>query len=401
MQMSVNPEHRATYDEEGDILLPQERQEEGTKGTKGTGGTEEYEAPPPAPPLWEEVEEEAPQAAEVWRELRGKMGTIVGGVLSESGRQYQTSIGDVRRSLRKLPTEVRAALERTWAFLTQPVWVPGRRSVPKQYSRSTLFLLDTVRFGGTFAFLFTLLFVGLNYQSFWQIAKSRIEPLRGIELQQALRAEGEGVLSEKLRRIPMLSTAGRSEGDLLSLLPPVGPPIPTIIIPKLGLNVPIAIPPSDALLREDWQRLEEDIQRSLQDGVVHYPGTARPGQAGNFFITGHSSYFPWAPGKYKSVFARLPELTVGDEYWVFYGGEKFRYRIVGKREVRPTDVTVLDQPTGKRSATLMTCTPVGTTLRRLVLEAQELDPVTAQPLKVGEHSRRPAMPKVKVEMLPI
>jgi LPXTG-site transpeptidase (sortase) family protein len=97
----------------------------------------------------------------------------------------------------------------------------------------------------------------------------------------------------------------------------------------------------------------------------------------------------------------LHALNVGDEYWVFYGGDKHRYVIKEKKEVKPSDVSVLDQPVNKRLSTLMTCTPVGTTLRRLIIVAQEVDPLTAEPLEVGEHIADERLPKMQMEMLPI
>jgi len=118
--------------------------------------------------------------------------------------------------------------------------------------------------------------------------------------------------------------------------------------------------------------------------VVHYPGTANPGQAGNFFVTGHSSYYPWSPGHYKTVFARLGELSEGDEIWIYYNGDKHRYIIRTKKEVVPSDISVLNQPSDQRLTTLMTCTPVGTTLRRLIIVAEEVDPSTGEVLKVGQ-----------------
>ncbi len=429
--MSPNPNHRAEYDENGDIILPLVKNEiekldaepetrdvrHKTQDTRPREATMPKIKVPKIEPIWEEIIEEeikmeeatpiaeirtAPkQTSHVWRELRGKMYDVTSGVLSEGARQYGASWHDSRSMLRRIGDSGHTGMQRTWKFLTQPVWVPGRKNKPKQYSRGTLFVLDIVRFGGTFAFLFTALFVSLNYQSFWQIVIAKIDPLHDQNLSQELQAETSGTLADKLKRVPSLSVAGRYEGDLLSMLPPVGPPMPTLIIPKLGLNVPIVLPPTDALIAEDWKKLEEDIQTALHNGVVHYPGTARPGQAGNFFITGHSSYFPWDPGRFKSVFARLADLQKGDEYWVFYGGDKYRYVINDIREVRPSDVTVLDQPMNKRLGTLMTCTPVGTTLRRLILEAQEVDPATGAPLKVGEHGKNSEAPKVKVEMLPI
>ncbi|HLD63785.1 MAG TPA: hypothetical protein VI913_02705, partial [Candidatus Peribacteraceae bacterium] len=64
------------------------------------------------------------------------------------------------------------------------------------------------------------------------------------------------------------------------------------------------------------------------------------------------------------------------------------------------NVDVLRQPLDQRLSTLMTCTPVGTTLRRLILLAQEVDPVTGEPLAVGEHAERPAI-EVQPQLLPI
>ncbi|MDD5624098.1 MAG: sortase, partial [Candidatus Peribacteraceae bacterium] len=252
----------------------------------------------------------------------------------------------------------------------------------------------------TFSVLFVALFLSLNYESCCQIARSNLSPAERMNTEIALEENIGDTLKEKLLRSPMLATAGVSEGDLLSFLPPVGPPENRLIIPKLDLNVPLITPSYQALLNEDWAQVETDIQEALQMGVVHYPGTARPGQAGNFFVTGHSSYYPWADGRYKTVFARLGALEVGDEYWVYYGGDKHRYVVTNKEEVKPTNVDVLDQPVDRRIGTLMTCTPVGTTLRRLILTAEEIDPATGAPLAVGEQPLK-AQPEFKMQALPI
>ncbi len=348
-----------------------------------------------------ENEMEYKTESHMWNEVRGQMYAVTNDLLAESGRQYQASVLEGVQTSRNILASLKHGTLQTWTFLTQPVWVPGKNNVPKQYGRGTLFLLDTVRFGGTFASLFVVLFVSLNFQSFWSIAHSYVDPLADITAGKQLASELDQGLSDKLKRIPSLSVAGSDDGSMTAFLPEVGPPENRLIIPKLNLNVPVVVPSNADLLKEDWTALEEDIQSGLQDGVVHYPGTAKPGQAGNFFVTGHSSYFPWAPGKYKSVFARLGELNVGDEYWVYYGGDKYRYVISEKKEIKPSDVTVLDQPVSKRVSTLMTCTPVGTTLRRLILSAQEVDPVTGKAMAVGEHAHENDVPKTKTGTLPI
>ncbi len=333
-------------------------------------------------------------------QLRKRMASVCANLVDEGIRQVHASVLDTQQIRQETAEASRSILRRCWRFLAQPVWIPGRHRTPKQYSRGTLFLIDTVRFGGTFAGLFLVLFTALNYQSFWAIAQSYVAPLAEVTTPESLPGNTPGTRTPALPAVPATVSPDGST-SVLDLLPPVGPPDDRILIPKLDLNVPIVIPPRTALLAEDWKQLEEDIQRSLQDGVVHYPGTAVPGQAGNFFITGHSSYFPWAPGSFKSVFARLGELHVGDEYWVYYGGDRYRYVIREKKEIKPSDVSVLDQPLSERIGTLMTCTPVGTTLRRLILVAQEVDPVSGEPLAVGEHRKGPDVPKVRMDMLPI
>lgn len=313
--------------------------------------------------------------------------------VSESILQYRWTLGDIRGITRAMRSAAPRKAHALLAFLGQPVWIPGRRGMPKHTTRGKLFLIDTVRFGATFAMIFGVLFLALNYQSFGKIAVAMTDPLA--MLRDRLPVEqAAGILSPK-------AIAHGSDADPAQFLPPVGPPDNRLLIPSLGLNVPIVIPPGDALLKEDWERLEQDIQAALENGTIHYPGTARPGQAGNFFITGHSSYYPWSKGKYKSVFARLPAMKTGDEFWIYYGGDRHRYVIQEKHEVKPTDVHVLDQPLDRRIATLMTCVPVGTTLRRLILTAQELDPLTGAPLMVGQHASPVELPKTKAGVLPI
>jgi len=424
---------KAIIDADGNIVLPivdavRERQiieikEEEAMGTDIVVEETSYEFTEPeveeivsysreAEAVWtvieDELEEEAleqtartsqrvEQAKAVWTSVRSNVYTVAGNVLQESTRQYTTSIVDGTHSGVEAARSLRSSAGRLWNYLKQPVWIPNKKKQPVQYSRGTLFVLDTVRFGGTFAILFSVLFAAMNYQSFSTIAFSYIEPLAQITgIVQAQDTDSQ--VAEKLKGLAPGQSAS-DDIDASQFLPLVGPPENRLVIPKLNLNVPIVIPPMDALIAEDWKKLEEEIQTALHDGVVHYPGTARPGKPGNFFVTGHSSYFPWDNGKYKSVFARLGELKTGDEYWVFYNGDRHRYIVKTKKEIKPADVSVLDQPIDQRISTLMTCTPVGTTLYRLIITAQEVDPISGKALEVGEHAEE--MPKMKMEMLPI
>lgn len=320
--------------------------------------------------------------------------------IDEGIRQVETSIQGGKPVVEKLGKGTKSLVRGLWAVLAQPVWVPAGKKRVKKTSRGMLFVVDIVRFGGTFAVIFGALFLTLNYQSFGKIAASELSIFIAHPSLDTSDKTTSGILGT-LKAEAALADEGRENGELFSYLPTVGPPDDRIIIPKLGLNVPIVTPSIEALLKQDWAQVETDIQTALEFGVVHYPGTARPGQAGNFFVTGHSSYYPWAAGHYKTVFARLHELNPGDEYWVYFNGDKHRYVVQSKKEVLPSDTTVLDQPGGQRISTLMTCTPVGTTLRRLVVIAHEVDVESGNVMEVGEQMDGQVVPKVQLEALPI
>ncbi len=144
-----------------------------------------------------------------------------------------------------------------------------------------------------------------------------------------------------------------------------------IIIPRIDQNIPIVRVSSESLIARDWAALENEMQDALQDGVVHYPGTSLPGQTGNTVITGHSSYFPWDSGRYKDVFALLHDLVIGDRIVVYYDQDKYTYEVNEIDVVLPEDIDVLKQ-TPEEKLTLITCTPVGTNLKRLIISSEPI-----------------------------
>ncbi len=138
----------------------------------------------------------------------------------------------------------------------------------------------------------------------------------------------------------------------------------TITIPKINIHAPVQYEPSVA---------EANIQHALESGVVHYGNTALPGQAGNVAIFGHSSNDWWEPGNFKFVFVLLDKLAPGDRLTVDYQSKRYTYEVTGSKVVEPTDVSVLN-PTAAPTLSLITCTPPGTSLRRLVVTARQVDP---------------------------
>jgi LPXTG-site transpeptidase (sortase) family protein len=134
----------------------------------------------------------------------------------------------------------------------------------------------------------------------------------------------------------------------------------TLIIGKISVRAPIK-----------WDVGSADVMGTLNTNLAHIAGTGKPGEGKNIFITGHSSNYWWSKGELNTVFALLPKLETGDEIYITYKGEFFRYRVTQKIEVSKSDVQNYVS-SDKEKLTLMTCVPVGTNLRRLLVIAEPL-----------------------------
>jgi LPXTG-site transpeptidase (sortase) family protein len=231
-----------------------------------------------------------------------------------------------------------------------------------------------IRFCVVTGMVFVVSFFALNFNAYRQIFTGLFNPEVQAKAQETLEnATGSNPKANNdAFLLPQLPDKKEEHQSFPWLDYPIAPTDNRIVIPKLGKSIPIVEMGTDQIQGENWNDLEKQIQAGLQNGVVHYPGTAKPGQYGNVFITGHSSYYPWDPGKYKDVFATLNKLEVGDRYIVYYNQTEYTYQIYDKKEVKPSNVDVLSQPVDQKISTLMTCTPVGTALRRLIITAKQV-----------------------------
>jgi len=134
-----------------------------------------------------------------------------------------------------------------------------------------------------------------------------------------------------------------------------------IIIPKIGANARIIanVNPAD----------EKAYLKALKKGVAHTLGTAFPGQGGHIFLFAHSTDYIWNVDTYNAVFYLLYKLKIGDEIDLFYRGQRYVYRMTGRKIVNPSQVEYLMAKSNKEFLTLQTCWPPGTTLKRLLVFA--------------------------------
>lgn len=110
---------------------------------------------------------------------------------------------------------------------------------------------------------------------------------------------------------------------------------------------------------------------NLKKSALQYSGTALPGTFGNTVIFGHSTTpFLYKPHDPLSVFNPLVKVKIGDEIIINYDGVIYRYIVRHTAEIEPEKVEVLAQSYDKHELTLVTCTPLGTYLRRFVARAE-------------------------------
>ncbi|HEY1064391.1 MAG TPA: sortase [Candidatus Saccharimonadales bacterium] len=142
---------------------------------------------------------------------------------------------------------------------------------------------------------------------------------------------------------------------------------PQVIIPKINVQIPIQF---DVAAPD-----EATMQKALDSGVAHYPTTSNPGQNGNSAYFGHSSNNIFNKGKYKFAFVLLHQLVPGDTFYITKDGKIYAYKVFDKKIVEPNQVEVLDPVADHpATATLITCDPPGTSLRRLVIVGDQISP---------------------------
>lgn len=131
-------------------------------------------------------------------------------------------------------------------------------------------------------------------------------------------------------------------------------------IPSLKISAPLI-----------WSTDTKNFDKDLQSGVIHYPGTALPGQIGTTYISGHSSNYAWAKGDYNHVFTYLDNLPDSTSFSItvtLKGGKTavYHYVVTSRKQYSPTDQAQFLN-SGKSVVALSTCWPVGSTAKRLVV----------------------------------
>lgn len=140
----------------------------------------------------------------------------------------------------------------------------------------------------------------------------------------------------------------------------------SIIIPKVEINAKV-IPDVDPFNAKEYKA-------ALEKGAAHAKGTSYPDKEGNVFIFAHSTRFAADVQQYNAVFYLVDKLETGDDIHLAYKEKIYHYKVKEKKIIDPAEIEFLENTSKEKTLTLMTCTPAGTTLKRLLVIGQLIDP---------------------------
>lgn len=148
---------------------------------------------------------------------------------------------------------------------------------------------------------------------------------------------------------------------------PVGPD-PQMIIPKINVDAPIVM---------EVGPTEQEQLAAMENGIAHvrYPGASSvPGQVGNTVFSAHSSSDWTDMGDYKFIFVQLERMAIDDIIYINYESTRYSYKVTSMDVVMPSEIDALQYDGDKPIITLITCVPLGTAEKRLLVRAEQVGP---------------------------
>jgi len=116
---------------------------------------------------------------------------------------------------------------------------------------------------------------------------------------------------------------------------------------------------------------------ALKNGVAHALGSGLPGVVSSInrsiYLFAHSTSAPSLVTQYNAQFYLLHKLEVGDEIEIVFWNKSYKYRVTDKKTVAADDTSFLVPQTEKEILILATCTPPGTTWKRLIVIAERIE----------------------------
>ena len=187
-----------------------------------------------------------------------------------------------------------------------------------------------------------------SYQSLGTVIKLKFNP-------NVLADDAKSTVASQLQALPM-GTTKISPGMTASLDAFQNN---HLYYPKFGIDAPVSFGVSDTMTDE-----------MLKQGLVQLAKSATPDIGGDVLIAGHSSYYSWVASDFKTVFAPLVNAGTGDDILLKKGNVLYLYTVKNIQTIGASDkITVNVGNQYPKKLDLITCVPIGTNLRRLLIKA--------------------------------
>ncbi|MEU0564700.1 class E sortase [Nonomuraea sp. NPDC005983] len=164
---------------------------------------------------------------------------------------------------------------------------------------------------------------------------------------------GTGVYTESQQVVLQKELAEEQGAQKLGKIE-LGRAVAMLRIPRLGRDYKYAV-------------VEGVDAEHLKKGPGHYPGSALPGQIGNFVISGHRT-------TYAAPFNEIDKLQRDDEIIVDAREARYTYRVTAQNIVDPSEISAIAPVPGKPDTkpirayiTLSTCHPEYSAAERLIV----------------------------------
>ena len=137
-----------------------------------------------------------------------------------------------------------------------------------------------------------------------------------------------------------------------------------VLIPAINVRLPLSHGTSE---------------EALATGAGHVYGSSLPvgGPGTHAVISAHAEV------NRAERFTNLDQLVIGDEFFIFAGGQMLRYQVDQIKVVLPDDLSDLQVVPDQDYVTLLTCTPKGINSHRLLVRGVRVPNVVAEPVMAG------------------
>ena len=125
--------------------------------------------------------------------------------------------------------------------------------------------------------------------------------------------------------------------------------------------------PSQGIDHAKVSAVDFDLSKHL---VQYFTTSKSPIEKGTSVIFGHSTLPQWFdPKNYTAIFAKLHTIKSGDGIIITVHGKDYKYKVFSIGVTDSKDPNIFSQSFDNSYITIITCTPPGTTWKRLVVRA--------------------------------